>query len=50
VKIFSMNGQVVLEAGSTDNMINIKDLSSGLYFMEATNQKGESYHAKFLKK
>lgn len=50
VTIFSMTGQIVLETGSTDRMININDLSSGLYFMDATNETGDSYHAKFLKK
>lgn len=50
VKIYTMNGQVVFEQHSAKNTISVKDLSSGVYFINIRNQKGESLHSKFLKR
>lgn len=49
VKIYSMTGNVVYESFSSDVVINISDLSKGVYFVYSQNNDGKVYHSKFIK-
>lgn len=49
VKIYSITGNMVYESLSSDVVINISDLSKGVYFVYSQNNDGKVYHSKFIK-
>lgn len=49
VKVFDVNGRLVMDAVNTSNLLNIKRLSKGLYSLQAENTSGEIFSSYFIK-
>ena len=39
VRVFDVNGKMVLESVYNDNGVDIRDLSNGIYFVKAINKE-----------
>ena len=50
VEMYNVMGQMVKVLNNPDRKFNISDLSSGIYLIHATDEKGTVHEAKFLKK
>jgi len=50
VKLYDMNGKIVLQKDVVKNSISIKQLSSGTYLLVANDKTGNSYSQKIIKK
>lgn len=50
VRIFNMQGQLVMAAGNADGHVSLSGLGSGVYVAKATTLKGETISLKVIKK
>ena len=50
VRIFNMQGQLVMTAGNADGHVSLSGLGSGVYVAKATTLKGETISLKVIKK
>ena len=49
INIYNSLGQLVKSVNNPDRKINVSDLSSGMYMLNVTDQKGLVYKSKFIK-
>jgi len=50
IDVYNSMGQLVKSFNNPDRQINVSELSSGMYLMNVTDQRGNLYKAKFIKK
>jgi len=49
-QVYSINGSLLKRGSSTNGIINVDDLKTGIYMLRLNDQKGSSSSVKFLKK
>jgi hypothetical protein len=49
INVYNSLGQLVKSVNNSDNKINVSNLSSGMYMLNVTDQRGIVYKSKFIK-